>query len=182
MKPCTYEKHKLISFTSSNGTITSYLCCWFSRIKKNAFSLCPVWLASVASYRGWGIWGMASASTQSAQKEDCSFLKHVNSEYSIGLQGNHLSVFQFCDSCPETTYAIVWLILCPYILVGKGCRICRAGVICPELLCERRRVLWTRVVQAKLKANVGAMNPFIFGSWWFESLRKRLGIQEHLMM
>ena len=104
MKPCTYEKHKLISFTSSNGTITSYLCCWFSRIKKNAFSLCPVWLASVASYRGWGIWGMASASTQSAQKEDCSFLKHVNSEYTIGLQGNHLSVFQFCDSCPETTY------------------------------------------------------------------------------
>ena len=37
-------------------------------------------------------------------KEDCSFLKHVNSELSIGLQGNHLSVFQFCDSCPETTY------------------------------------------------------------------------------
>ena len=46
----------------------------------------------------------------------------------------------------------------------------------------KEAVLWTRVVQAKLKANVGAMSPFIFGSWWFESLRKRLGIQEYLMM
>ena len=95
MKPCTYEKHKLISFTSSNGTITSYLCGWFSRIKKNAFSFCPVWLASVASYRGWGIWGMASASTQSAQKKIVLFWNTSIVNWVLGCKGTICLSFSF---------------------------------------------------------------------------------------
>ena len=178
MKPCTYEKHKLISFTSSNGTITSYLCCWFSRIKKNAFSLCPVWLASVASYRGWGIWGMASASTQSAQKKIVLFWNTSIVNTRLGCKGTICLSFSFVIAVQKLPMVDIMSIY----IGGEGVQNLQSRGYLSRAFMWKEAVLWTRVVQAKLKANVGAMNPFIFGSWWFESLRKRLGIQEYSMM